>query len=143
MSFNKVVLIGRLCAEPEIKQTKTGISVMSNRLAVQRKMDRNTADFIDVVFWRQTAEFVEKYFAKGDNILCEGENQTRQWEAKDGSKQYKTEVVVSSVCFVDSKKGITKEEAPKPEAPDAPREEKQERQYADLPEHTPDEDLPF
>ena len=104
--FNKVILIGNLTADPELKMTQTGIPVTSFRIAVGRRYAKETdevkADFIDIVCWRKSAEFVSKYFNKGKKILVEGQLQTRSYTANDGSKRYVTEVVADNVSFVES-----------------------------------------
>ncbi len=108
-SFNKVILIGNMVADPELKQTPNGISVCRFRLAVQRKYAKSaeqgqqTADFLDVVAWRQSAEFVSKYFKKGSPILVCGQIQSRNWEDKDGSKRYTVEIIADEVSFVSSR----------------------------------------
>ncbi len=108
-SLNKVILIGNLTADPELKQTPNGVSVASFSIAVQRRFaNRNdaqaqTADFINIVAWRQSAEFICRYFKKGRPICIVGSIQSRSWTASDGSKRYTTEVVVDEANFVDSK----------------------------------------
>lgn len=106
-SLNKVILIGRLTADPELKQTGSGVAVTSFTLAVDRKHSKDTekkADFITIVAWRQTAEFICKYFRKGSAIIVLGELQTRSWQDADGKKRTATEVVASEVSFAESKK---------------------------------------
>ena len=106
MAFNKAIIIGRLTAAPELKQTPQGTSVCSFTVAVDRKYksgDERKCDFLNVVAWRQTAEFVSRYFGKGDAILVDGEIQVRSYD-KDGRKQYVTEIVAHEVEFVESKK---------------------------------------
>ena len=106
-SFNKVILMGRLVAAPELKTTPAGLPVTSFVLAVDRKYSKDgekKADFITVVAWRQTAEFVCKYFGKGSAIIICGELQTRSWADDAGKKRYATEVVANEVNFVESKK---------------------------------------
>jgi single-strand DNA-binding protein len=106
-SLNKVILIGRLTADPELKQTGNGVAVTSFTLAVDRKYNKDTekkADFITVVAWRQTAEFICKYFRKGSAIIVLGELQTRSWDDSNGKKRFTTEVVASEVSFAESKK---------------------------------------
>jgi single-strand DNA-binding protein len=106
-SFNKVILIGNMVADPELKQTPSGTSVCRFRLAVQRKFTKEegqqTADFLDVVAWRQTAEFVSKYFKKGNPILVCGQLQSRTWTDKDGVKRSSVEIIADEVSFVGSK----------------------------------------
>ena len=114
-SFNKVILIGNLTADPELKQTTNGISVCRFTLAVNRRGSRNasgdsnqqTADFITIVAWRERAEFVVKYFRKGRPILVCGQIQSRSWTDQNGQKHYSTEVVADEVSFVESKSDST------------------------------------
>lgn len=106
-SLNKVILIGRLTADPELKQTGNGVAVTSFTLAVDRKYNKDTekkADFITIVAWRQSAEFICKYFRKGSAIIVLGELQTRSWDDSNGKKRFTTEVVASEVSFAESKK---------------------------------------
>ncbi len=106
LNLNKVVLAGRLTADPELKQTTSGISVVSFSLAVNRKYVKDAeqkTDFITVNAWRQTADFISRYFRKGSAICITGTIQTRSWQAQDGSKRYATEVVADEAMFVDSK----------------------------------------
>ena len=106
-SFNKVIIIGNMVSDPELKQTPSGVSVCRFRLAVQRKYAKEegqqTADFLDIVAWRQTAEFICKYFKKGNPILVCGQIQSRNWEDKDGTKRYSVEILADEVSFVASK----------------------------------------
>ncbi len=105
-SFNKVILMGRLCADPELKQTQSGVPVTSFNLAVDRKVktgEEKQCDFITVVAWRQTAEFICRYFKKGQAILVCGELQTRSWTDNNGNKRSATEVVAAEATFCESK----------------------------------------
>ena len=119
MNLNKVILGGRLTANPELKQTGNGVAVTSFTIAVDRKYSKDSekkADFITIVAWRQTAEFICKYFTKGSAIIICGELQTRSWKDADGKNRYATEVVASEVSFAESKKAsdnisITAEES--------------------------------
>lgn len=108
-SFNKVILVGNLVADPELKQTANGVAVTSFRIAVGRKFTKQgetpQADFIDIVCWRQTAEFVTRYFTKGKGILVCGSLQSRTWTDKDNIKRYTTEVVADEVSFIEKKTG--------------------------------------
>ena len=107
MNLNKVILGGRLTANPELKQTGNGVAVTSFTIAVDRKYSKDSekkADFITIVVWRQTAEFICKYFLKGSAIIICGELQTRSWKDADGKNRYITEVVASEVSFAESKK---------------------------------------
>ena len=105
-SFNKVILIGNMVADPELKQTQGGLSVCSFSIAVNRRFKaegQQECDFITVVAWRQTAEFVCRYFKKGQPILVCGQLQTRNWTDSKGEKRYATEVVADEVAFVESR----------------------------------------
>ena len=107
-NFNKVILVGRLTADPELKQTTTGLSVCSFSIAVNRRFvkaaeGQPTADFFNIVAWRNTAEFVCRSFRKGRPILVCGQLQNRTWTDAQGAKRYATEVVADEVDFVDSK----------------------------------------
>ena len=106
-SFNKVILIGNMTADPELKQTTGGISVCSFSIAVNRRFAKadqgqQNVDFINIVTWRQQAEFVSRYFKKGNPILICGQLQTRSWNDTQGQKRYATEVVADEVSFVAS-----------------------------------------
>ena len=148
-SLNKVILIGNLTADPELKQTPGGVSVVSFSIGVGRKYTKQgeqpQTDFINIVAWRTTADFVAKYFRKGNAICICGSIQTRSWTDNNGNKRYATEVVADEVSFVEKKAESTttadigynepKESAPRFEeaAPSASKFE--EIGY--------DEDLPF
>lgn len=106
--INVVVLMGRLVADPELKQTPSGVSVTSFRIAVDRNFSNKQtgerqADFINVVAWRSTAEFVCKYFRQGSMIALEGSLQSRSYEDKEGNKRTAYEVVANNVSFTGSK----------------------------------------
>ena len=106
--MNKVILTGRMVAEPELKTTPNGIETTTFRIAVNRDYvkqgEERKADFFNVVAWRQTAAFICKYFHKGDRINLVGNLQSRQYEAKDGSNRYVVEVVADNVEFPLSRK---------------------------------------
>ncbi|MBO5109877.1 MAG: single-stranded DNA-binding protein [Clostridia bacterium] len=109
-NLNKVILGGRITAEPEIKQTPSGTSVLSFSVAVNRRFASKSndgsqpqADFINVTAWRQTAEFISRFFHKGSSICIVGSIQTRTWTDQQGAKRYATEVVADEAYFVDSK----------------------------------------
>lgn len=102
-SFNKVILIGNLTQDPELKATLSGISVCTFSIAVNRRFSKEgeqACDFISIVAWRQSAEFVSRYFKKGNPILVCGQIQTRSWTDGQGQKRYVTEVVADEVTFV-------------------------------------------
>lgn len=99
--MNKVILIGNLANDPESRTTQSGIAQCSFRIAVQRRFkgangERET-DFLPVVCWRQTAEFAQRYLAKGRKVAVDGSIQTRSYDAQDGSKRYVTEIIADSV----------------------------------------------
>ena len=106
--LNKIILMGRLTRDPELRRTGSGTAVTSFSLAVERDYkDQNGAketDFIDVVAWRGTGEFVSKYFTKGRMAVVEGRLQVRSWKDNDGNNRRSTEVVAENVYFGDSKK---------------------------------------
>ena len=97
--MNKVYLIGRLCADPELKMTNGGKSVTTFTIAVNRQGQKSESDFPDCVAWEKTAEFICKYFKKGDPIVIEGAVNTRTYEDKDGKKRKVTEVTAKNVEF--------------------------------------------
>ena len=109
--INNVTLMGRLTATPELRQTTTGKTVVSFCIAVERRFDRATSDFINIVAWNKTAEFVSKYFTKGDLIALTGSIQTRKYEYKDGNKRTVFEVLADDVSFCSAKR----EKSPEPE----------------------------
>lgn len=106
--LNRIVLMGRLTRDPELRRTQSGVAVVSFTIAVDRDYAAQGAeketDFIDIVAWRGTAEFVEKYFSKGRMIIVAGQLQIRNWEDKEGHKRRSAEVVADSVYFGDSKR---------------------------------------
>ena len=107
--LNHIVLMGRLVRDPELRRTQSGVPVASFRIAVDRDFgNRETgereADFIDVVAWRQTGEFVSKYFAKGRMAVVSGRLQMRNWTDNQGNKRTSAEVVADNVYFGDSKR---------------------------------------
>lgn len=107
-NLNKVMLGGRLTADPELKQTQNGIPVVSFSIAVNRKFQskdsqQQQADFFNVTAWRATAEFVSRYFKKGSSIFVCGTLQNRNWTDQQGVKHYATDVVADEVMFVDSR----------------------------------------
>lgn len=107
--LNRVSLMGRLTADPELRHTQTGTAVASFRIAVERDFkDKETgerkADFINIVAWRSTAEFVSRFFTKGRMAVVDGRLQTREWQNKDGEKRFATDIVADNVYFGDSKR---------------------------------------
>jgi single-strand DNA-binding protein len=105
--FNLVVLTGRLTADPALKTTPNGTSVVSFSIAVDRRYragEERQTDFINIVAWRSSAEFISKYFKKGSLIGIEGSIQTRKYQDKNGNNRVAFEVVVNNAQFVESKK---------------------------------------
>lgn len=106
--LNSVVLMGRLTADPELRHTPNGIAVTSFTLAVNRSYAKagteRATDFIDIVAWRNTAEFVSKYFTKGQLVAVEGSIQTRTYQDKDGNNRKAFEVVANNVHFAEAKR---------------------------------------
>ena len=105
-AFNKVILIGNISTDVELKQTPSGVAVTNFNIAVSRPFKKDAepkTDFFSVVAWRNTAEFIAKYFQKGKSILVEGSLQTRSWEDGNGQKRYATDVVADAVYFVSNK----------------------------------------
>ena len=110
LNLNKVILVGRMTADPELKQTQNGTSVTSFTVAVNRKYQKDTeqtADFINCVAWKQTAEFLANHFHKGSSVCVVGSIQTRSFTTQNGEKRYATEVIADEVRFVDSKSDNT------------------------------------
>ena len=144
LNLNKVILAGRLTADPELKQTQSGVSIATFTLAVNRKyVSKNSddaqpqADFFRITAWRNTAEFVSKYFKKGSALCLLGSIQNRSWEDDQGQKHFVTDIVADEVNFVESKGSVQESQGqPKYNIYDAPSTPKFE-------EIKTDEDLPF
>ena len=105
-NFNKVILGGRLTADPELKQTPNGVAVVSFSIAVNRRArsgEQPVADFFNVTAWRGTAEIVSRYFHKGSSICVVGSIQNRSWTDQNGQKRYATDIIAEEVQFVDSR----------------------------------------
>lgn len=105
--LNRVILMGRMVADPELKQTPNGVSVATFRLAVERNYqpkdsNERLCDFISCVAWRQTGEFITRYFSKGSMIVIEGSIQTRQYQDKNGNKRTAVEVIADQAYFAGS-----------------------------------------
>ncbi|MBR1810293.1 MAG: single-stranded DNA-binding protein [Clostridia bacterium] len=105
--LNTAIIMGRLTADPELRTTNTGLSVTTFTVAVDRGYvragEQRQADFINCVAWRQTAEFITRYFRKGSMIAVQGSIQTRSYDDRNGNKRYVTEIVVSNASFCGSK----------------------------------------
>lgn len=137
--LNKVILTGYLTADPELKQTQSGVSVTSFQIGVSRKRvkaDENPpSDFFTIVAWRGTAEFITRFFKKGSAINIVGELRTRSWDDQNGNKRYATEIVAQEVEFVERQNSNTTESVPQytPQSYVSPN-------FEDV---SPDDDLPF
>lgn len=142
-NLNKVILGGRLTADPELKQTQTGISVATFSVAVNRRVrsdnqtNQPTADFFNVTAWRERAEFVSKFFRKGASIFIVGSLQNRSWTDQQGQKRYATDIVADEIYFVDSRAESPQGETYVPEAYTAPQV------APSFEEVKSDDDLPF
>ena len=107
--LNHIVIMGRLVRDPELRRTGSGVAVASFRVAVDRDFvpkdgGERKADFIDCVAWRQTGEFISKYFAKGRMIIVDGRLEMRDWTDKEGNKRTSAEIVVANAYFGDNKR---------------------------------------
>ena len=118
--FNKIILMGRITHDLQLKTTPSGVSVCSFSIAVDRryqvKGEEKKADFFNIVTWRQQAEFVTRYFAKGRMILVEGELQTRTYTDKNGQEVRVVEIVADQVCFTGEKTNTSIGGSPKNES---------------------------
>ena len=147
--LNNVVLMGRLTADPELRQTSTGIEVTSFSIAIDRGYARQgeerQTDFINCVAWRQTAKFITSYFKKGSMIAVTGSIQTRNYEDKNGNKRVATDVVVATASFCGSKSetGTASNPARDNSAFSAPAASFSTAAASDFEELQGDDDLPF
>lgn len=109
LNLNKVILAGRIVADPELKQTQSGVALVTFRLAVNRRFtsrdaqQQAEADFFNVTAWRNTAEFIAKYFHKGSAICICGSIQNRNWTDQQGVKHYMTDIIADEANFVESR----------------------------------------
>lgn len=145
--LNNVVLMGRLTADPELRQTSTGIEVTSFSIAIDRgyvrQGEERQTDFINCVAWRQTAKFITSYFRKGQMIAVTGSIQTRNYEDKSGNKRVATDVVVANASFCGSK-NETGASAPRDNSAfSAPAASYSTAAASDFEELQGDDDLPF
>ena len=124
--MNHATLLGRLTKQPELKQTQSGISVCNFTVAVDRKYKNQDGtrdtDFIPCVAWRHTAEFIAKYFHKGERIAVEGEIRPKSWEDETGQRRYMTEIVVDQAYFADGKRSGGGDNYDTPPAYDTPND---------------------
>lgn len=137
--LNRVILMGRLVADPELKTTNSGISVTSFRIAVDRNYvkagEQRQADFFDIVAWRSSAEFVCKHFSKGSLIAVDGQLQSRSYQTKDGQNRTAIEVQADNISFTGERKDKANE--PVVSTPQTYARQQPVRSV------TPDDDLPF
>lgn len=141
LNLNKIILAGRLVADPEVKQTQSGIPVASFRIAVNRRFPaqngQNEADFFSVTAWQKTAEFVGKYFRKGSAICICGRIENRSWTDQNGQTRMRDDIVAEEVNFVESKGADGNTATPYTPAYSAPPASPNFQQIGT------DEDLPF
>lgn len=132
--LNNVALMGRIASDLELKTVQNGAAVLSFPLAVEKNFanadGKRDSNFFQIVAWRGTAEFISKFFKKGDMIAVTGELATRDWTDKEGRKRRETEVIANSAYFTGSKSGSEREEKP---APRSPREVAKRAEEAELP----------
>lgn len=143
--YNKVIMMGRICSDPELKTTPNGVNVCTFRIAVERRFqqkgEERKTDFFNVVAWRSTGELVNKYFGKGKMILVEGEMQTRQYTDKSGNLATWYEIAAERVSFTGEKAEKSVNTAPEGSVPastptPAP-------QSTSAPDYGPNDDYPF
>lgn len=150
-NLNKVIMGGRLTADPELKQTPSGVSVCTFSIAVNRRFtskdstQQSQADFFNVTAWRATAEFVSKYFRKGSSICVIGSLQNRTWNDQQGVKHYATDIIADEVNFVDSRSesGASSHASYTPDAYSAPSYASDAAAAPKFEELKTDDDLPF
>ncbi len=154
--LNKIVLMGRLTRDPELKHTQSNTSVTSFPLAVDRSFPRQgeerQTDFIDVVAWRSTAEFVTRYFRKGQLVAVSGRLQTRKWQDNQGNNRTAYEVVADEVFFAESRRDSSGGDSFQPSGPstyappaaqEAPRAETPKPSASAYDDFSDDDELPF
>lgn len=141
--LNKIILMGRLCADPDFRQTQSQISVCRIRVAVNRptkKDEEQQADFINVTCWRQTAEFVSRYFSKGSMIIVEGSLRNNDYTDSNGVKHYSMDVLAQNVTFGESRKaaeGSTAAPNPATQAPNPYQNQYQTATRPPQPQNSP------
>jgi single-strand DNA-binding protein len=146
--LNRVVLMGRLTADPELKVTPNGVSVTSFSIAVDRSYvkqgEERKADFINIVCWKNTAEFVCRYFGKGSLIALEGQLQSRTYQAKDGTNRYVVEVVANNISFTGEKREQSNSQEYQPQQEYQQPQQSYQQQQIDVFSDMPiDDDLTF
>ena len=150
LNLNKVILAGRLTADPELKQTQSGIAVVSFTIAVNRRFasrdsqqGQPEADFFRVTAWRNTAEFIARYFRKGSAICVTGSIQNRTWTDQQGQKRYSTDIVADEANFVESRNSQDSMPAPGGDIYSAPAYSSNVASAPKFEEIKTDDDLPF
>ncbi|MEG2381332.1 MAG: single-stranded DNA-binding protein [Oscillospiraceae bacterium] len=142
---NNITIMGRLTADPELKKTQSGIATVTVTVAVDRAFKdaqgNKQTDFLNVVAWKTKAEFISKYFKKGEQILVQGSVQTRNWTDKDGAKHYATEILADDVSFCGGKKDDASQSSPN--AKNDTAKKATAKSLPDVEEMTIDGDLPF
>lgn len=108
--MNKFIGIGRLTKDVELKHTPNNVAVATFTIAINRRFDKEAADFVNIVCWRKTAEFAANYFEKGRQVAVVGPLQSRQWKDKDGNNRISWEVIADELYFADGKKSEQKEQ---------------------------------
>lgn len=127
MAYNHVALVGRLAADPELRRTGTGKAVTSFRLAVDRPTSEKITDWLDIVAWDKLAEFAANNFHKGQEMLVDGELQSRKWTDKEGNKRTSIEVKANAVRFVGSRADQTQQQEPQQPAGFVPMDDDDEQ----------------
>lgn len=136
--LNYIVLQGRFCKDPELRRTQSGTAVASFTLAVSRDFsDKDKTDFIDIVAWKSTAEFISKYFSKGRTAVVSGRLQMRDWIDKEGNKRRSAEVIAENVYFGDIKRETLLSNIDNSDVADT------SYGYSDFEEIQSEDDLPF
>ena len=147
MSLNKTIHIGNLCSDPELKQTQGGTSVCSFNIAINRyskEPDAKKVDFFTVVAWAQKAEFVSRYFKKGQAIVIVGRLENREWSDKQGNKRISTEIIAEEISFAGNKESSAEAKNDAPTEPYMPTGYAQNSQnFEAIPANAGDEGLPF
>ena len=140
MGLNRIILMGRLTRNPELRHTQQGTAVASFTLAVDRPGQNKSTDFIDIVAWKNTADFVASYFTKGRMAVVEGRLQIREWTDRDGGKRRSAEVVADNVYFADSRRD---DDGGAPASRPASPAQTYGNNFADAGEDYENGDLPF
>lgn len=141
--MNKCILIGNIANDPESRTTQSGVAQCTFRLAVQRKFKNvngeREADFLQIVCWRQTAEFAQRYLAKGRKVAIEGSIQTRSYDAQDGTKRYVTEIIADNVEAVGGREEGAQARASTDGARNGKAQNGRQMEFTEV----PDDELPF